>query len=260
PSPIVAQTILERAEACGKPVVVNFLGANPHDLARPNITAATTLASAANIAVALLNAQPLPAVETEISCADLTMLQNACQRLPAHRQAIRGVFAGGTFCYEAQLICQQKGFSAASNTPVAGNRALANIWQSEDHTLIDMGDDDFTRGKPHPMIDPTLRNQRLLNELNDSHTAVVLFDLVLGYGASTAPASELLDQLSHIDMNNAPLLIAHVCGTEADPQIRSQQIRALQNAGVIIASSNAQAALWASTVAQTQLQKKGLNA
>ncbi|HBN1788107.1 TPA: acyl-CoA synthetase FdrA [Escherichia coli] len=260
PSPIVARTILERAEACGKPVVVNFLGANPHDLARPNITAATTLASAANIAVALLNDQPIPAVETEISCDDLTMLQNACQRLPAHRQAIRGVFAGGTFCYEAQLICQQKGFSAASNTPVAGNRALANIWQSEDHTLIDMGDDDFTRGKPHPMIDPTLRNQRLLNELNDSHTAVVLFDLVLGYGASTTPASELLDQLSHIDMNNAPLLIAHVCGTEADPQIRSQQIRALQNAGVIIASSNAQAALWASTVAQTQLQKKGLNA
>ncbi|BBU79348.1 hypothetical protein EIMP300_07480 [Escherichia coli] len=88
--------------------------------------------------------------------------------------------------------------------------------------MIDMGDDDFTRGKPHPMIDPTLRNQRLLNELNDSHTAVVLFDLVLGYGASTTPASELLDQLSHIDMNNAPLLIAHVCGTEADPQIRSQ--------------------------------------
>lgn len=58
-------------------------------------------------------------------------------------------------------------------------------------------------------------------------------------------------------MNNAPLLIAHVCGTEADSQIRSQQISALQNAGIIIASSNAQAALWASAVAQTQLQKRG---
>mgnify|MGYP000202371192 CR=1 FL=1 len=91
PSPIVARTILERAEACGKPVVVNFLGANPHDLARPNITAATTLASAADIAVALQNVQPLPAVETDVPCDDLTMLQNACQRLPAHRQAIRGV-------------------------------------------------------------------------------------------------------------------------------------------------------------------------
>ncbi|MGX8857571.1 acyl-CoA synthetase FdrA, partial [Escherichia coli] len=68
--------------------------------------------------------------------------------------------------------------------------ALANYWHSEDHTLIDMGDVDFTRGKPHPMIDPTLRNHRLLNELNDSHTAVVLFELVLGYGASTTPASE----------------------------------------------------------------------
>lgn len=128
-------------------------------------------------------------------------------------------------------LSANKGIQRSLNTPFAGNRALANIWQSEDHTLIDMGDDDFTRGKPHPMIDPTLRNQRLLNELNDSHTAVVLFDLVLGYGASTTPASELLDQLSHIDMNNAPLLIAHVCGTEADPQIRSQQISALQNAG-----------------------------
>ena len=69
--------------ACGKPVVVNFLGANPHDLARPNITAATTLASAADIAVALQNVQPLPAVETDVPCDDLTMLQNACQRLPA---------------------------------------------------------------------------------------------------------------------------------------------------------------------------------
>ncbi len=154
-------------------------------------------------------------------------------------------------------LSANKGFSAASNTPVAGNRALANIWQSEDHTLIDMGDDDFTRGKPHPMIDPTLRNQRLLNELNDSHTAVVLFDPVLGYGASTTPASELLDQLSHIDMNNAPLLIAHVCGTEADPQIRSQQIRALQNAGVIIASSNAQAALWPALPYTDSVAEKG---
>ncbi len=125
PSPIVARTILERAEACGKPVVVNFLGANPHDLARPNITAATTLASAADIAVALLNAQPLPAVETDVPCADLTMLQNACQRLPAHRRAIRGVFAGGTFCYEAQLICQQRD---SAQLPIRQLRVIV-LWQ-----------------------------------------------------------------------------------------------------------------------------------
>ncbi|EBG9727331.1 hypothetical protein FJ636_26250, partial [Salmonella enterica] len=167
-----------------------------------------------------------------------------------------GVFAGGTFCYEAQLICQQNGFTAASNTPVSGNQTLVNIWQSHNHTLIDMGDDDFTRGKPHPMIDPTLRNQRLLAELNDPQTAAVLFDLVLGYGGSEAPAAELLEQLTQIDQQQAPLMIAHVCGTESDPQQRSRQVSALRDAGVIIADCNAQAAQWASIVAQIQIEKK----
>lgn len=188
------------------------------------------------------------------------MLQQASERLPIARQMIRGVFAGGTFCYEAQLICQQNGFTASSNTPVSGNHTFTDLWQSDCHTLIDMGDDDFTRGRPHPMIDPTLRNQRLLTEINDPHTAVVLFDLVLGYGASEAPAAELLTLLTRTDMSLAPVLIAHVCGTENDPQQRSCQVNALRQAGVIVANSNAQAAHWASIVAQIQLQKKELTA
>lgn len=260
PSPVVAQRILERAQTAGKPVVVNFLGADPTKITRPNVIAASTLAGAADVAVALLNGQPPVEKKDELISQDLTMLQRACETLSVHRQDIRGVFAGGTFCYEAQLICQQKGFIASSNTPVSGNQPLENLWQSRNHSLIDMGDDDFTRGKPHPMIDPTLRNQRLLAELNDPHTAVVLFDLVLGYGASEAPAKDLLEQLTHIDKANTPLLIAHVCGTEADPQQRSQQVAALRDAGVIIAGCNAQAALWASKVAQIQIQKKEVNA
>lgn len=260
PSPVVAQRILERAQTAGKPVVVNFLGADPATVAHANVIAATTLASAADAAVALLNGLSPVEKEAELAAEDLTMLQQACQSLSTQRQDIRGVFAGGTFCYEAQLICQQTGFAASSNTPVAGNQRLENLWQSHNHTLIDMGDDDFTRGKPHPMIDPTLRNQRLLAELNDPQTAVVLFDLVLGYGASDAPASELLEQLAHIDKSSAPVLIAHVCGTEADPQQRSQQVAALRDAGVIIADCNAQAARWASKVAQIQMQKKEVNA
>lgn len=258
PSRAVAEAILERAQAVGKPVVVNFLGADPQEVTRPKITVATTLASAADFAVALLNRQPLPQIHTEAAWQDFAMLQQASQHLAKQRQAIRGVFVGGTFCYEAQLICQQKGFTASSNTPVSGNDKLADIWKSHDHTLIDMGDDDFTRGKPHPMIDPGLRNQRLLAELNDPQTAVVLFDLVLGYGAADAPAAALLAQLAHVDKENIPLLIAHVCGTEADPQLRSQQVTALRNAGVIIADCNAQAALWASVVAQ--IQKKEVRA
>lgn len=256
PSSVVAERILQLAQSAGKPVVVNFLGADPQTVTRPNVTAATTLAGAADLAVALLNKRPLTETRYQPSPSDLTALQQACQRLAPTRQAIRGVFAGGTFCYEAQLICQQNGFTAASNTPVSGNQTLVNIWQSHNHTLIDMGDDDFTRGKPHPMIDPTLRNQRLLAELNDPQTAAVLFDLVLGYGASEAPAAELLEQLTQIDQQQAPLMIAHVCGTESDPQQRSRQVSALRDAGVIIADCNAQAAQWASIVAQIQIEKK----
>ncbi|MFC0226035.1 acyl-CoA synthetase FdrA [Serratia aquatilis] len=257
PARPVAERILERAQACGKPVVVNFLGAAPEEVSRTGVTAAATLADAAGLAVALANGQPAADSVTLIPHQDVEMLQQASACLPATRRAIRGVFAGGTFCYEGQLLCQQQGFIAASNTPVKGNAKLADIWRSQGHTLIDMGDDDFTRGRPHPMIDPTLRNQRIVAELNDAETAVVLFDLVLGYGAAAEPASELLTLLSQHQSQNGPLLIAHVCGTEADPQQRSRQVAALRQAGVLVAGCNAEAALWASQIAHIQAEKNG---
>ncbi|WP_413529995.1 acyl-CoA synthetase FdrA [Rahnella inusitata] len=250
PARAVAERILEQASTCGKPVVVNFLGAQPADITHERVFAATTLAEAADMAVALLNGKPSVTKLGEI------INPEQCHALPATRTDIRGVFAGGTFCFESQLICQQQGFSAASNTPVSGNKKLADLWRSSGHTLIDMGDDDFTRGKPHPMIDPTLRNQRIAAEISDAHTAVLLFDLVLGYGAAAEPAAELLEILAQHPRKNCPLLVAHVCGTEADPQQRSRQIQALRNAGVLVAECNAQAALWASQIARIQADKK----
>ncbi len=250
PARAVAECILEQASACGKPVVVNFLGADAASITRRGVFAAATLAQAADMAVALLNGNPATAADNEPLSAE------QCRDLPASRTDIRGVFAGGTFCYESQLICQQQGFSAASNTPVAGNQKLADLWKSTGHTLIDMGDDDFTRGKPHPMIDPTLRNQRIAAEISDPHTAVLLFDLVLGYGATSEPATQLIEILKQQPRENRPLLVAHVCGTEADPQQRSRQITALRQAGVLVAGCNAQAALWASQIARIQAEKK----
>lgn len=251
PARDVAERILEQASACGKSVVVNFLGANPADITRERVFAATSLAHSADLAVALLNGK----TSAEASVDALRAEQY--RDLPIARQDIRGVFAGGTFCFESQLICQQQGFVAASNTPVSGNQTLADLWRSSGHTLIDMGDDDFTRGKPHPMIDPTLRDQRIAAEISDPNTAVLLFDLVLGYGAAAEPATELLEILMKPPRENRPLYVAHVCGTEADPQQRSRQIQALRNAGVLVAECNAQAALWASQIARIQAEKKG---
>ncbi|MBB1201228.1 acyl-CoA synthetase FdrA [Enterobacteriaceae bacterium 89] len=257
PAPHVAEMILAQAQKAGKPVVVNFLGASAESVTRTGITAATTLAGAAEMAVALLNHQ---SAGNDVQALPLAELDQACQKLIASRQDVRGVFAGGTFCYEGQLICQQHGITARSNTPVKGNLPLTDLWHSSGHTLIDMGDDDFTRGRPHPMIDPTLRNQRIINEINDPATAVVLFDLVLGYGAATEPAADLLTALAETKRDNGPLLIAHVCGTDADPQHRSQQIQALREQGVLVAGCNAEAAQWAATVADIQAQKQGTQA
>jgi len=252
PAQGVAERILEQARACGKPVVVDFLGANAADISRERVFAATTLAHAADLAVALLDGKTSAAASVEnISAAQ-------CRDLPTTRQDIRGVFAGGTFCFESQLICQRQGFVAASNTPVSGNQKLADLWCSSGHTLIDMGDDDFTRGKPHPMIDPTLRNQRIAAELSDPKTAVLLFDLVLGYGAAAEPAAELLEILAQYPRENRPLLVAHVCGTEADPQQRSRQIQALRSAGVLVAECNAQAALWPARLPAFRQQRRKL--
>jgi succinyl-CoA synthetase alpha subunit len=257
PARAVAETILNEAQKSGKPVVVNFLGAAPESITRSGITAAHTLAEAAEIAVALLNNTAFKHDAQPLSAADRTMLDQAAQKLTLTRSELRGVFAGGTFCYEAQLICQQHGITAQSNTPVKDNLPLGDLWHSKGHTLIDMGDDDFTRGRPHPMIDPTLRNQRIINEINDPATAVVLFDVVLGYGAAQEPASDLLAALAETQRNDGPLLIAHVCGTDADPQQRTSQIDALRKQGVLVAGCNAQAAQWAACVTDIQAQKKG---
>ncbi len=259
PAASVANKILARARSTSKPVVVNFLGAKPEDIAAPGITPAHTLADAAGFAVALLNGTALPDSVATTDTHDSAAIAKHVADMPAERRFIRGVFAGGTFCYESQLLCKEHGFSASSNTPIASNAKLEDIWISAGHTLVDLGDDDFTRGRPHPMIDPTLRNARILAELDDPHTAVVLFDLVLGYGAALDPGAELVALLKDAKQTSGghkPVLVSHVCGTEADPQVRSRQIDALRNAGVLVAGCNAQAALWASQIAYLQAQKQ----
>jgi hypothetical protein len=160
------------------------------------------------------------------------------------------VFCGGTFCFEAQLLCRAEGIRTWSNTPVAGNPELADIRISQEHTMVDMGDDDFTQGRPHPMIDPSLRNERVARDAADPGTAVLLVDVVLGYGSAADPASGLIEVLRrarHEATGAGPHLavVAHVCGTDADPQDRGAIVAALESAGALVASSNAEAARWA---------------
>lgn len=116
--------------------------------------------------------------------------------------------------------------------------------------LIDLGDDEYTRGRPHPMIDPSVRDDALRSALGNSDIAVVLLDLVLGYGAHADPATHLTEIVASRG-KNAPALVASVVGTESDPQTRSAQVRKLEQAGIIVAPSNAQACELAAAIANS---------
>ena len=110
------------------------------------------------------------------------------------------------------------------------------------HSMVDLGADEYTRGRPHPMIEPAIRNEPLRSALADAATAVVLLDVVIGYGAHADPAGVLAQALQLPSTRAQPVVIASVCGTEADPQVYSRQVRTLESAGVIVAPSNAHAA------------------
>ena len=133
-----------------------------------------------------------------------------------------------------------------SNASVRADGDLDDPWSSREHTLVDLGDDTFTRGRPHPMIDQRLRNERLLTEAADPQVAVILFDVVLGDGSHPDPAGAMLPAIERARAIAAKkgrklALVASVCGTAADTQQLDRQESVLAKAGVLLAPSNAEA-------------------
>jgi FdrA protein len=140
-----------------------------------------------------------------------------------------------------------------SNTPIKKDEKIPNVWKSLEHTVIDLGDDLFTQGRPHPMIDFRLRNERILQEAKDPETAVILLDVVLGYGSNMDPAGELIPAIQGAQRIAAKakrhiVFVGSVCGTESDPQNLSRQEARLREVGVILTDSNAQAARLAAAI------------
>ena len=130
--------------------------------------------------------------------------------------------------------------------PLSPEFRLKDINKSERHTCIDLGDDDFTRGKPHPMIDPIGRIERLPKESNDNEVCIVLMDFVIGYGSNMDPAGEMLPYIIEAKENMKKRggylsVIGYICGTNNDPQSYVKQKEKLEENGVILMPSNAQA-------------------
>ncbi|HVB47390.1 MAG TPA: acyl-CoA synthetase FdrA [Burkholderiales bacterium] len=247
PAPAVADQVLAKARAAGKPVVACLLGAAAREVEGGNVVAAATLADAANMAGALARGEAPQAAPEALPPLPALSLRR-------EQRYVRGLYSGGTFCYEATLLLSRALQEVHSNTPVGAAAALQDVWRSRGHTLVDLGDDEFTRGRPHPMIDHRLRNERIRREAEDPEVAVILLDVVLGYGAHPDPAAEMLpairDARSAAQRAGRTLaVVAFVCGTQADPQGLARQEAALREAGVILGTSNAQAARMAIAIA-----------
>jgi succinyl-CoA synthetase alpha subunit len=237
PAAEVARRVLEAARAYGKPVVVNFLGGDPAGPRAAGAEPAPTLEAAARLAVALARGEPsqAPAVDQP---GLVDAVDAATARLAAGQWRVRGLFSGGTLCQEAALIL-------AAALPAE---------ERSEHPLIDLGADEYTVGRPHPMIDFRLRNEQLVAAADDPSTAAVLLDVVLGYGSHPDPAAALLPAVEAARQRAAAagrhlVLLGSVCGTASDPQDLARQERDLTAAGLIPAPSNAQAARLAARVA-----------
>jgi FdrA protein len=162
--------------------------------------------------------------------------------------AVRGLFSGGTLCSEAAAILAERLPGVRSNAPAGRARRLDG--DPEGHVCLDLGEEEFTRGRPHPMIDPEARLERLRAAAADPRVGVLLLDVVLGYGSHPDPAGALAPAVREALAERPQLaVVAYVLGTEADPQVRSRQEAALADAGARLAPSNAAAARLAAALA-----------
>ena len=231
PAASVARRVLEAARGCPKPVVVNFLGGDLTTIREAGAIPAATLEDAAELAAML---GPDETRRGDGVRRPLEPVPAQTSRLAPEQRYVRGLYSGGTLCQEAQLILNQS--------------------SSAGHTAVDLGADEYTVGRPHPMIDFRLRNEQIIAAAEDASTAVILLDVVLGYGSHPDPAGALLPALERASQVAAKtgrglLFVASICGTPADPQNLASQEERLAAAGVLLAPSNAQAARLAALIA-----------
>lgn len=154
------------------------------------------------------------------------------------------MFVGGTLCGEAMLIASAALGPVRSNIPLRSAWALPPDLRTDDHAMIDFGDDALTRGRPHPMIDGSLRLARLATEIEDPTCGLVLLDVVLGYGAHPDPAAELVPAIAAATARGLPVVVS-LTGTRNDPQGLGTQAGALAAAGAAVFRSNAAATRYA---------------
>ncbi len=254
PAERVAREVLAAAQI-DKPVVAVFLGAALEQFAEVAGRAhlAWTLTEGAERAVSLVGGYSHRVPGRYDLYKDKDRLLEAYTQLAFSRQTlrqrfIRALYSGGTLCDEAMLLLSERLGTITSNIPLRPEWALAASETFHGHTALDLGSDEFTRGRPHPMIDPTLRLHYLSRAAEDPETAVILLDIVLGFCSHPDPAAVYAPAITQARAKataagrSLPVIVS-LCGTEGDLQRLSTQRIALEGAGAFVYESNVAAAL-----------------
>ena len=257
PHPETAKKIYSAVSGVGKPAVVYFLGGNRAEIESYGVYSAASLEDAAAIAVALELKQPLPSrdFQARIETEYLELAKEEASMLSGSQKYLRGLFCGGTHSEEAVLLLKNMVSDLHSNISFGGAKLLEDPKKSIGNSLVDMGDEVFTRGKHHPVIDPSVMIDRIIEEGSNPETAVILFDLLLGHGCSPDPVGVIFDALKEVREKSEAVgrhlcMICDLCGTEKEPQNYAMQKKVLEELGVHVFESNAQAAIFAGMVTE----------
>jgi len=250
----VAREILAAAHI-DKPVVVIFLGASVESFPTipENVWLMRTLTEGAEQAVFLAGGDPLHVPGKHLLQQETTRLAQERAKFSHSQHFIRALYSGGTLCDEAMLLLSTQVGAIASNIPLRPEWSLAPGEIYRGHTALDLGSDEFTRGRPHPMIDPSTRLDYFARAASDPATAVILLDIVLGFGVPSNPATIYAEAIRQQreqarQQGRSLTVIVSLCGTEGDPQRLSAQRAILESSGDIVYDSNMVAALAAATL------------
>jgi len=239
PDPGVAAEVV--AQARRTPLVAACVGMTAPGGRMAGAVLARTLEEGA-VRVAGLLGRPVPDLAPGLPGA----VASAVRGLDGARTAVRGFFTGGTLCYEAQVILRGLLGEVYANIPLDAGHGLPA--PAGAHVCLDLGEEEFTLGRPHPMIDPAARREILREQALSPEVAVVLLDVVLGYGSHRDPAGEIAGTCAEI-VAGGGAAVAYVLGTRADPQGYDAQRARLEDAGVIVTETAARAAAAAAAIA-----------
>ena len=223
PGPKTVQKIISLISKKKKKYILCFLGGQTIELPSNANQAQTLFDAAAQTGFSISQAEP----------------RVIAKSLPRLKGNVSGLFCGGTLASEARFIITKK--TAGTLYEHRPNTNFSHHSSKKYFQMLDLGDDLYTRGRPHPMIDPTIRQEYIKKACEQEEIGLLLIDVILGYGSIDNPAESVVDCLKE-RKNGLPIIIASVTGTEVDPQIRSEQIKILEESGITVAQSSSHGA------------------